>query len=56
LKGAIIGYFFGFKPLSQFSDGNENLGQQLARSQEEKSKTYEILVLYENCKKNQIKK
>ena len=54
LIGAIIGYFFGSKPLSQFSDGNENLGQQLARSQEE-SKTYEISVLNETAKKNQIK-
>jgi glycopeptide antibiotics resistance protein len=47
LIGAIIGYFFG----SQFSDGNENLGQQLARSQEE-SKIYEISVLNETAKKN----
>ena len=50
LIGAIIGYFFGSKPLSQFSDGNENLGQQLARSQNE-SKTYEISVLNETAKK-----
>ena len=52
LIGAIIGYFFGSgsKPLSQFSDGNENLGQQLARSQEE-SKAYEISVLNETAKK-----
>jgi len=51
LIGAIIGYFFGSKSLSQFSDGNENLGQHLARSQEE-SKIYEISVLNELQKKN----